>query len=208
MFVARFNLPTSTTTNSYLAMNKFSSSNGLVLRLCKYRPIYDVFKLDCSALSDFDDEEESLFFGGNTVLRIASICKFETKWTWYTKYIKPIQAILRMIYGLSCKDQSVLHNILLSEERQQQTMFELVNHVLCTFNAQKSMLELPKYIDDILKYHMSTETIKLDFSELLDDYSWLDSIFTSNFPDEKTLHFSNIFRLFCNSNHIRFLMKT
>eukprot|EP01084_Bolivina_argentea_P007296 13713_1 len=198
MFAARFNLPTSTTTNAFLAMDKFSSVDGLVLRLCKYRQIYDVWKLDCSALSSFDEEAETLFFGGNTVLKISSICKYVKKWTWYTKYIEPINAILRLIHGLSLK---IKGRVILSKNKDKQTMYELINHLFC-----KSILKLPLYIEKLLKYHMSTPTIKLNFSELISDYKWLNPIFIKHSENHQLLDICNICRLFCDSNRITFCM--
>eukprot|EP01084_Bolivina_argentea_P251525 421871_1 len=79
-FVARFNLPTSTTTSLEQAIS-FSDNIGLTFELRKYKQRYDVFKFDCSKLSGFGSEKETLFFGGDTVLKISSIWQIvNNKW--------------------------------------------------------------------------------------------------------------------------------
>eukprot|EP01084_Bolivina_argentea_P250383 419457_1 len=135
MFVTRFNLPTSTTTDFNQAVE--FCVNGLVLELQHYRNTYDVFKFDCYALSDYDTERETLFFGGNTVLQISCIWQpFKTKWISYGKYMIAIDAILRMIHGVTIKNHKILEN-----KKHQQTMYELLNHIFCDFNGKKSMLK-------------------------------------------------------------------
>eukprot|EP01084_Bolivina_argentea_P265870 450800_1 len=148
MLVTRFNLPTSTTTNFDQA-TRFCD-DGLVFELMYYRDRYDVFQFDCSILSGFDIEKETLFFGGQTVLKISCIWQYVGEWIGYRKYMLPIDAILRMINGVTIDKHRILTN-----SKHQQTMYELLNHILCEFNSKKSMLKLPKYIENLLKYHLS-----------------------------------------------------
>eukprot|EP01084_Bolivina_argentea_P313831 543520_1 len=112
MFAVRFNLPTSTTTDLFKA-TEFSDGTGLVLELQKYKKgfSHDVFKFNCYELSDFSEEKEVLFFGGDTFLRISSLYEaVGGGWLSYRKYIEPINAILRMIHGLSLKKQKISTN--------------------------------------------------------------------------------------------------
>eukprot|EP01084_Bolivina_argentea_P264922 448923_1 len=203
MFAVRFNLPTSTTTNLQTAF-EFSDGSGLVLELKKYRERYDAYKLDCWKFSAFD-ERETLFFGGNTVLQISSIWQwYDRKWTGYTKYITPLNAISRMIHGLSIRHEEYPLN-----DNQQNTMSELLNHVFYTFNSQKSMMKLPKYIDQLLQCQASTHTINLNFEELTTDCQWMSKLFvkenTGNY-DRNIINIANVCKLFINSDVITFMM--
>ncbi len=59
---------------------------GLVLELTHYKDNYDVFNFDCSILSDFDTEKETIFFGGNTVLKISGIWQYIREWISYDSH--------------------------------------------------------------------------------------------------------------------------
>eukprot|EP01084_Bolivina_argentea_P076538 138724_1 len=112
MFVSRFNLPTSTTRDFHKAAG-FSNDGGLIMELRNALDRYNqtnVFKFDCSILSAFDDERETLFFGGETVLRISQIWQiYNDKWNSHLNhFIEPTNAILRMINGLTVKQQRIL----------------------------------------------------------------------------------------------------
>eukprot|EP01084_Bolivina_argentea_P113713 202623_1 len=136
MFVTRFNLPTSTTIDYTVAATRFSNGgNGLVLELCQHKNSQDVFKFDCAPFSCYPEEKESLFFGGNTVLRIECIQQVVNgQWKSYRKYIEPLNAIVRMINGLSVKEQRVQ-----LKHKSQKYMLKLLHHVLPIFDTENSV---------------------------------------------------------------------
>eukprot|EP01083_Nonionella_stella_P198147 727766_1 len=93
-FVSRFNLPTTTSRNLLQASRFAQGDRGFIFSLCKYGR-YNVLKFDCDRLSAFSDEKETLFFGGETVLKILSIHQHVGQWRNYKKYMKPINIINR-----------------------------------------------------------------------------------------------------------------
>eukprot|EP01083_Nonionella_stella_P278444 946882_1 len=183
MFVARFNLPTSTTTDISIAVGKFSGGGaGFVMEFREYMDTYDVVKFDCHAFSAFPLERESLFFGGDTVLRIRSIRHIvDRQWANYKKYIEPLNAIFRMINGLPIAKQPILTN-----KKYQRTMMKLFRYMLCAYtfaidpmSNQTTAVLLCPYIEKILKYNVFNNEMKLRYNELLTQYTWIESIFTT-----------------------------
>eukprot|EP01084_Bolivina_argentea_P270730 460421_1 len=87
-------------------------------------------------------------------------------------------------------------------------MFELLNHISCHFNAQKSMMHIPPYIDELLQHQLSKTEISLNVAELKSKYPWVRSIILKSDQDEYdlVLNFPNICRLFRNSDTIIFNM--
>eukprot|EP01084_Bolivina_argentea_P314952 545569_1 len=220
MFITQFNLPTSTSTMHRIAVSKFTNGgNGLVLELRAYKKEkYDVFKFDCAALSAFPEEAEVLFYGGNTVLRIATIQQVVgLKWLNYRKYIKPMNIILRLINALPIKGESILTN-----QKQQKTMGELINHILpivaLNDGSNLTMNKLPTYIHNLLLYHVSNPAIKLNYIELMNEYSWMENVFIKrelnqnnqkklpNVQVKENLCISKICILFSRSDEIFFYM--
>eukprot|EP01084_Bolivina_argentea_P133703 235983_1 len=200
MLVTRFNLPTSTT-NKFQQAFEFCDDGGLVLELRNYKNEYDVFKFNCSKLSAFDCEAETLFFGGSTVLSVSCIWQPSDKWQSCRKYMIAIDAILRMINGVTiCK-----HKIL-NSNKDQQMMKQLLNHIFYNFNSHKSMLKLPGYIHKLLKHHLSKELINLDFAEIQCEYIWMHSFFTYEKDNDILLNISNICQLFKHSKQVTFAM--
>eukprot|EP01084_Bolivina_argentea_P217132 368730_1 len=130
---------------------------------------------------------------------MSGIWQHISRWISYKKYMIPIDAILRMINGITIHEHSILTNT-----KYQRIMYELLNHVLCEFNSKKSMLKLPEYIDHFVKWHISKKQIKLNFKELTNNYKWLETMFKH--PKQNTLHFSNVCQLFENADQITFIM--
>eukprot|EP01083_Nonionella_stella_P163130 536104_1 len=209
MFVARFNIPTSTTRDIIIASGKFSGGGaGFVLALRRYMQ-KDVIKFDCAAFSHFPDEQETLCFGGNTVLRITSIRHIaERSWMNYIKYIQPLNALFRMINGLTIANQRIL-----KKKSYQRIMTDLLRCVLCTCicdtmsNETTTAFKWPLYIRQILTHNISNPEIKLRYNELV-RYTWIESIFTTSINNQRMFNLSNICALFCNSDTITFLMDT
>eukprot|EP01083_Nonionella_stella_P163132 536109_1 len=210
MFVARFKLPTSTTTDISIAIGKFSGGGaGFVMEFREYMDTYDVTKFDCDGFSAFPEEKESLFFGGDTVLRIRSIRHIvDRQWTNYKKYIEPLNAIFRMINGLPIVKQPILTN-----KKYQRTMIKLFRYMLCTYtsaidpmNNQTTTVSLRPYIEKILKHNVFNCEMQLRYNELLNQYAWLQSIFTTFANNQTVLNLANICAFYCNSNKITFLM--
>eukprot|EP01084_Bolivina_argentea_P228047 385240_1 len=215
MVVMCFNLPTSTTTDSNVAFVKFCGNEaGLVLQLRQYKESYDVFKFDAAALSDFPDEKEALFFGGETVLRIASIYQsVGQKWISYQKYMKPLNVMLRLINGLSITAPKIRLNI-----RDQIMLLQFAHDMLqhgldylphsSTQNETLEITQITSYISQLLKYHTSQSVIKLRFEDLIMEDVLLNNVLLSRVVGEnsETLDLLNICTLFCLSDKIIILM--
>eukprot|EP01083_Nonionella_stella_P029997 82365_1 len=184
-----FNLPTSTSISFHTAV--WFADNGLVLELRKDWPWrHDVYKFDCCKLSAFYTEKETLFFGGNTILRISSIYQHvrhdpihNGQWTSYRKYMEPMNAISRMVHGLTYKHQQMMHDLMDK------------NHALV----------LTPYIAKLLAHYTSYNTIVLLYHELLGDYHWMDT-FVARRKGKQWLNIFNICTFFSESEHIIFRM--
>eukprot|EP01084_Bolivina_argentea_P204523 349283_1 len=68
--------------------------------------------------------------------------------------------------------------------------------------------DLPQYIDNLLKYHVSNEVITLNFSELRTHYEWISNFFRKqdNYGNKNLINVANICKLFKNSDEIHFIM--
>lgn len=89
------------------------------------------------------DEAETLFFGGETRLRIFSIEQFiGSAWSNYKKYMQPTNAICRMVHGLKVKTPIVF------SARQQRTMNRLLYHVIYTL--RESLTNEP--VADVIEF--------------------------------------------------------
>ena len=72
----------------------FAGTSGLVIKLGQYQTKDDVMKIDCAVFSCYD-ERETLFFGGDTVLRIKGVMQcVGGKWCRYDKFITKFKIIV------------------------------------------------------------------------------------------------------------------
>ena len=180
---------------------KFATESGLLLKLGQYLEKYEVAKFECAPFSCFPEEQETLFFGGETVLKI----KGALQWVGdalmkYDRFMEPINAFSRMMNGLSVKDQEIMNNA-----RSQRAMKVLLKDILRSLVLRLDTAEAPKYIQDlVLFHHDSTPRVRLAYDELKTEYKWLDSILKSDTGD--TLNITNVAVLFCHSDDIVFMM--
>ena len=180
---------------------KFATASGLLLKLGKYLKKYEVTKFECAAFSCFPEEKETLFFGGETVLKI----KGALQWVGdvlmkYDRFMEPINAFSRMINGLPVKEQEIMNNT-----KSQRAMRVLIKDILRSLVLRRYESEAPKYIQDlILFHHGSSPRIRLSYGELLEDYQWLHCILKEE--GSNNLNFANIALLFCHSDDVVFMM--
>ncbi len=116
--------------------------------------------------------------------------------------MEPLNIILRMIHGLSIKEEKRM----LGSNKYKKTMRDLLYYVFNKFNMPNTMLQLPNYIDQVLKHHMKNPEIKLNYVQLRKYYPWMDSLFIkyNKYSDKKLLNVSNICKLFSDSDKITF----
>ena len=181
---------------------------------------YGVVKFECSAFSCYAEEKETLFFGGNTVLRIQGITqRVGDRLKSYDKYMEPINAFKRMIHGKSLKNQPIVNL-----KKQQKAMKKIIKDVVRSFAPQYDNVgnvvdldETPKYIKNLVLFHLEeTPEIRLIHDELLSEYEWLSCILKRKKKDltdspwadqlKGTLNIENIAVLFRNSESITFMM--
>lgn len=160
-----------------------------------------VMKFDCANLSCFAEEKESLFFGGDTVLRIKGIIHCAGGvWMKYDKYLEAINVFSRMMDGLSVKQQPII-----SKKRDQKMMKRMIKDVLRSLIWRLDDAETPKYVHELMMFHVSNVVrVQLIYDELLTEYKWLECIFKDVITD--TLNFANIAFIFCHSENITFSM--
>ena len=156
---------------------------------------------ECDVFSCFPEERETLFFGGDTVLRIKGIVQWaEGKWRPYDKYMEPINAFCRMMNGLAVREQPII-----TQKSSQKAMKLIAADILRALMWQQQDAKTPKYVRNMVLYHHSNASrVRLLYDELLTVYQWLDCILKSESAD--CLNFANIAVLFCHSDDITFLM--
>ena len=156
---------------------KFATASGLLLKLGQYLEKYEVTKFECAAFSCFPEERETLFFGGDTVLKI----KGALQWVGdvlmaYDLFMEPINAFSRMMNGLSVKEQEIM-----TKQQSQRAMKVLIKDILRSLVLKQHECESPKYIQDlVLFHHASTPRVRLIYDEISAEYKWLDSILMKN----------------------------
>ena len=185
---------------------KFATASGLVLKVGQYQDKGDVMKIECEIFSCFPEERETLFFGGDTVLRVKGILQWATgKWRHYDRYMEPINTFCRMINGLSVKEQ-----LIITKKSSQKTMKTMIGDVLRSLIGQQQDVKTPQYVQNLMRYHLSSvSNVRLLYKELLADYQWLHCILKTECQEiggPANLNIVNIAILFCHCDDITFLM--
>ena len=179
----------------------FAKGSGLILKVGQYGDKDGVMKIECELFSCFTEEKETLFFGGDTVLKIKGILQLvKGQWMKYDKYMEPINALIRMINGLSMAGQPIT-----SKKSSQKAMKAIICDVLRTLSGNNYDAKTPKYIQELMMYHVtSASCIRLLYHELITEYQWLDCILKSE--NTNTLNIANIAVLFSHSDELTFMM--
>eukprot|EP01084_Bolivina_argentea_P156658 273018_1 len=185
--IVRFHAPLSTSFNWHKAAG--FAQNGLILEFRVYKDFGCAFGFNTSVMSDFPQEKEILFFGGNTTLQISSILQaIGTSWVSHRKYTNGIQHMLQ-IAGSRMK-WSYKNN-----------MKDIIGCLLPGMYADNK--KLPSYIKSLLVYQLSTirSRVEYDISELSDknQYTWVKDIFVKH---DATPRVSNLCNLFPYCGHI------
>eukprot|EP01083_Nonionella_stella_P010152 29012_1 len=192
-FVTRYRVPLSTTWDFNVAV-RFADAGGLVVELGKYGRGYDVSCFNCGCVSSYDHEREMLFFGGDSVLSIASIYQFYKKKFWnYKHHIAAIEGILAIANG------SMTNNTLSLIAKN--LMVEMIQYRLRQTSNPPPSLSL--YIETLLNYHIERipNRIECDWNELMYEYNWLKTIFVKN-SRLQVLNISNLCNLFAACSHV------
>ena len=202
---------------------KFATASGLVLKVGQYQDKDDVMKFECALFSCYPEERETLFFGGDTVLRIKGILQWaDGKWRHYDKYMEPINAFCRMMNGLSVKQQ-----LITTKKSSQKTMKIMICDVLRSLIWEQHDVKTPKYVQNLVRYHLlSVSNVRLLYEELITDYQWLHCILKTDgarintetdsesdsdsesqeIEGAENLNIVNIAVLFCHCDDITFIM--
>eukprot|EP01084_Bolivina_argentea_P117124 208046_1 len=186
-YVSRYHLPLSTTTDFKQAA-QFASrgAGGLVIEFRKYCD--NVFYFNCSSLSIFDEEQERLFFGGETILKVRTIYQaMDVKWSNYKMYIDALQNIL----DIQNHTQMIHHSM---TDKSKAVVSELIEHVINSTTER-----LPDYISTCLQYYFSTglsKTMIFNLTEFLIKYKLMKNIFIKK--SSNTPNISNVCKLWRN----------
>eukprot|EP01084_Bolivina_argentea_P185996 320660_1 len=160
-FVTMFRVPLSTTSNFTMASNFSGGGKGLIIEMRKYADGRDVSCFYCATVSAFDSEEEVLFFGGNSVLRISCIYQiYNNKWTGYRSYIEAIQCILSLINGTMIKRDISWYG--------KMKMVEMLQYIIDRADNKQIKSNLPPYVENLLNFHLENipNKIMYDWSEI------------------------------------------
>ena len=134
-------------------------------------------KFACEVFSCFPEESETLFFGGDTILRIKGIIKLTNGiWKHYDKYMEPMNAFSRMMNGLTVKGQHIT-----TKKSNQKVMKVILRDVLRNMVGQSDVSETPKYIEKMVLFnHSASSSVHLLYDELMSQYEWLHCILKMN----------------------------
>eukprot|EP01084_Bolivina_argentea_P035324 65540_1 len=182
-FLARFYVPLSTTT-AFETAAYYTHDSGLVIKLKKYNNLVSSF--NCSMISSFDDEKETLFFGHDTILYINTV--FDRKFNNFKKYITGIEEILNIANGTMNWNHANKINV-------------FVDSILKTSNYKN--MKLPSYIESLLNYHLLNlpNKIEYDLTKLINSYQWVKNVFIKE-QGNFIPNISNLCNLFKNCGHI------
>lgn len=159
----------------------------------------NVMKFECEVFSCFPEEKETLFFGGDTELRIKGIMQWVGKWMHYDKFMDSINALNRMLKGLSLKDQAIWNKI-----KTQYWMNCIIQDILQCHLAQSDDADIPQYVRDLVEYQMtSTPHVRLNWNEMKSGYEWMRSILNL---DDELLNISNIAVLLSDCSSITMIV--
>ena len=141
---------------------EFATNYGLILKLgpheAKNENDHLAMKFDCAVFSDFQEEKETLFFGGDTKLKIEGIIQWARgKWRAYDKYMEPINAFNHLIHGKSLKGQAILT----MKQHRKPLMLDLLKDLL-----RPLLLDLKK--GDMLDFAAMSATADVQESLLRD----------------------------------------
>ena len=141
--------------------------DGIILQLMHYLDIFDVMKFECGVFSCFSDERETLFFGGETVLRIQGICQnVGPKWLRYDIYMEAISALTLMMNG-----RSIMKLPISTNRKYQRRMVKIIRDLLRHSICLDHDAETPEYIQRLVRFHYdSSPNIVLLHDELLSEY--------------------------------------
>ena len=172
-------------------------SGGLVLKLQAART---VLKFECEKFSCFSEEKETLFFGGDTELRIKGIMQcVQGRWRKYGKFMEPIDALSRMITAKTLRDQHIWNN-----KKAQKWMRMILRDHMNRQRTVRGKLEVPDYVHSLVSYQLSsTEHVRLNWNELKSGYQWMSDVIKS---EDNLLDIKNLSILFSDSASITFVV--
>ena len=174
----------------------------MLLKVGQYLDHGDVMKFECGPFSCHSAERETLFFGGDTVLRIKGV----VQWVGddllsYDEFMEPINAFCRMINGLSVKGQPVS-----TKNRYKIKMKMLIKDLLRSLLLWHDAVECPKYIYDLVRFHHeSSASIEFVYDELRTEYEWMAAVLRKEWSDD--LSVVNLCSLFCHCEEVTFMLE-
>eukprot|EP01084_Bolivina_argentea_P253955 426807_1 len=145
--IAQFNCPLSTSTDMVVAQ-RFSSQVGIILVL-KYSG-FSLYPLnaryfECKSFSDYPEENEDLFVGGNPMMAITNIIN-QSNGEIYEPYINALNVINAILNGTYSETSDV--NIV------------AINLCASLLNQQKNEMQFPEYVTNLLyKYRTNLSHI-------------------------------------------------
>merc|ERR1712150_329223 len=188
----RFNLPLSTSVSAHVALR--FSDGGLILKLSKFRATLDVvMHINCGPFS-CHDENEFLFFGGDTILRIGCIMQaIGLDWNVYDKYIKCLEAMRSIVQSHGHMSSPHCNDSLLTE-----ILTDLIPFVQGDPDYSPTT---PQYILKLLHHQISSiHHIHLHYTYLV-ECNWMPSALKY---DGDSLDFKMIAVLFENAQSITY----
>lgn len=159
-------------------------------------------KFDCKDFSNFQEEEEILFFGGKTVLMLKQIKQYVGGWLRYSKYLRPLNAIRQMIIGQPITDEA---REIVRKSSMKLVLRQIIRDVLRyhLFDGIRLQgMETPEYIWRLAVFQSSAIPIRLLYAEMLQEYKVFDCIKLA--VNGRALNIVNIAVLFCKADSITF----
>lgn len=174
---------------------KRATGLGLLVQFSSHMDRLDVLYLDCTPFSNSTDQQQILFFGGQTVLRITGIEYYNFK---FDDYIASAQALLKIIAG-----QKV--NVRRDANKK---MHSIVRGVLRR-HAGEDAVGREGYLIDLVMFNLKRASqIRLRYCDvMMGRYQGLGSIFKMEESDIYVLDITNISVFFKHSETITFILE-
>ena len=109
----------------------------MILQLARHES-FECFYYDCQFISQFDYEDEYLYFGGDSILKIVTIKDIKNNWADYKYYLQGIHCFFQLLKGIG-------YNENLMSSNTKKAIIMLANNDI----------RLPEYVQTLLKHHKS-----------------------------------------------------
>lgn len=165
----------------------------MILAFSRYEREISCF--DAEWLSCHQHEKEILFFGGDSILQIRNIHKFEGTWKSFGVELKAIQWIRSLANGISITFEMA------RSWKLREMIFQMISSIVNSDGGETN-IDSP-YVRQLLTYQIrnTSKRVVYDLVVLAEEYRFLHSIFMEN-VDRRIPNFVNLCTLFPRATEV------